>query len=238
MLDEKASDNFHWKNKLGELESLPGETFNSEAAWAKLHGRMQGKTRSKHTLKYWLAAALFFLALLTPWLFLINKKENTVVNGKPVETQTQTQTVSAPVTKNAEEDGITRSSVLVEQKLRALPINKGHTINSSFKRGVSRLPNIQHKKDSETFAVQAITINTAAPVDAPTSIAVSIPETKKLKVVHINDLGDAATETPTLPKSYEHRSLVKFINREINVTTPASGNTGFTIFKTKNIPSN
>jgi hypothetical protein len=30
MLNEKPSNDFHWKNKLEEIESLPGDTFNRE----------------------------------------------------------------------------------------------------------------------------------------------------------------------------------------------------------------
>ena len=51
MLNEKPNNDFHWKNKLEDLESLPGETFNKEAAWEKLHERMQGK-KSQHKKLY------------------------------------------------------------------------------------------------------------------------------------------------------------------------------------------
>ena len=80
--------------------------------------------------------------------------------------------------------------------------------------------------------------NALAPVDNEIAIITILPEKKKLKVVHINELGDPVTVSPNIAKSHEHRSLVKFINREINTSLPSSGNTGFNIFKTKAPPSN
>ena len=44
-VNENPNDDFHWKNKLENLESLPGETFNKEASWEKLHDRLQKKPK-------------------------------------------------------------------------------------------------------------------------------------------------------------------------------------------------
>ena len=74
MLDEKPNRGFHWKNKLEEWADLPGETFNKEAAWDKLHERMQGKTRNNNAVWYGTAVACLVLALIISWIFLANKK--------------------------------------------------------------------------------------------------------------------------------------------------------------------
>jgi hypothetical protein len=89
MLHEKPGNDFHWKSKLEELESLPGETFNKDAAWEKLHERMQGKHRNKKALWYWSAAACLLSAIMISWLFLTNKNETILVKNNPVPKQTQ-----------------------------------------------------------------------------------------------------------------------------------------------------
>ena len=237
MLNEKPGNGFHWKSKLDEMGSLPGETFNKEAAWEKLHERIQGKSANKSIVWYWAAAACLLMALIIPLLFLTNKKESVIVKNNPVKKQTQSAHPHL-LNKNETDRAIDISSLSNEKKSPPLSVEKSNKINSVFKHNILQLKPVRNKREKEEFITQKITINAALPVTTAISIVATIPEKKKLKVVHINELGDPVTESPNIARSREHRSLVKFINREINTSLPSSGNTGFNIFKTKTVPSN
>ena len=81
--------------------------------------------------------------------------------------------------------------------------------------------------------------NAVVPVDSAISIVAILPEKKKLKVVHINELSDPIAELPGITRYAERHSFqLKLINQEVYSSPPSSGNTGFNIFKTKNAPSN
>jgi len=237
MLNEKPNDDFHWKNKLADLEDLPGKVFDKEAAWGKLHERMQGRPRNKKAIWYWAAAACLLLVLVIPWLFLANKREGILVKNNSIQKQAQPASPHL-LTKNTKDIPATISSLAVEKTLPDYSVKKNEKIKSLFKNDIAQLKIIQDKKEKPEFIKQEIANSAAAPIDTIISIVANIPEKKKLKVVHINDLGDPVAETPNITRFYERRSLVKFINREVDSRLPSSGNTGFNFFKAKNIPSN
>ena len=68
MLNEDPNRNFHWQNKLEGLECLPGEPFNEDIAWDKLHRRLRGKRSNKKLLWYWVAAACLLFVLMIAFL--------------------------------------------------------------------------------------------------------------------------------------------------------------------------
>ena len=45
MINEKPNSNSDWINKLGEFEGLPGENFNKEVSWEKLHKRVYNRNQ-------------------------------------------------------------------------------------------------------------------------------------------------------------------------------------------------
>jgi hypothetical protein len=239
MLNEKPNNDFHWKNKLQDVESLSGETFNKEAAWEKLHERMQGKSRNKKAVWYWAAAACLLLALIIPWLFVANKKESELVKNNSVQKQIQPSSSHLLPAINKQTTAVI-SSQSNEKKLPALSIEKSNKINSLVNHNKIPLKIVRDKKEKEEFITQKITNNAVVPVNTAISIVALLPEKKKLKVVHINELGDPVAEAPIIARNYEHRSFqIKLINQEVYTSPPpSSGNTGFNIFKTKNVPSN
>ena len=95
MLNEKHNDHHGWKNKLEGLTGLPGETaLDKNAAWEKLHSRLQENPRKKKAVWYWAAACL--LAALSIPLMMVNKKENIVVKQDQPQKQ-QVVTTQIPV---------------------------------------------------------------------------------------------------------------------------------------------
>jgi hypothetical protein len=237
MLNEKPGNDFHWKSKLDEMESLPGETFNKEAAWEKLHKRMQGKSANKSVVWYWAAAACLLMALIIPLLFLTNKKESVIVKNNSVEKQTQSSSHLLP--PGDIDTSVIISSMSAVEKLPAQFSKENNKINSSINLKAIPVEAIAGKTQKEEYITQKVSDNAAVPVDTAISIVANLPEKKKLKVVHINELGDPVTEIPNVARNYEHHSFqVKFLNQEVYTSPSHSGNTGFNIFKTKNPPSN
>ena len=74
MINEKPNSNINWKNKLEELESSAGEVFNKEAAWGKLHTRLQSKRKNKKEYGIGLQPHVYYLHYLYHSSFQIKKK--------------------------------------------------------------------------------------------------------------------------------------------------------------------
>src|SRR5262244_4018272 len=68
MSNENPSNTPHWRDKLDDLDHLPGSTFSRDAAWDKLHGRLRGNKKSKKIVWYWIAAACFLFGLVSVML--------------------------------------------------------------------------------------------------------------------------------------------------------------------------
>ena len=236
MSDEKPNKDFHWRNKLEELDSFPGETFNKEAAWEKLHGRIQEESRKKNTVWYWAAAACVTLAVLSPWFF-ANEKENELVKGNSVQKQTQSPS-SHLVTKSNNDSAAAMTSLPNEKKLPAFSVEKSNKINSHVNHKITPVERVAGKTGREEYMVQKITNNAVVPVSTAINIVAILPEKKKLRVVHINELGDPIIEIPIVARySDRHSFQLKIINQEVYTSSlPSGGNTGFNIFKTKNVP--
>ena len=237
MSNENYNNTRDWRSRLEDVESLPGETFNKDAAWEKLHERMQGKSSKRKPIWFWAVAACLLLALIIPWLFLANKKENILVKHNSIQKQIPfSSRLLTPVNKDT---AVVISSPSNEKKTLVLSVEKkSPEIKSVFNHHILFIP-IQDKKEKEEFITQKIANNAIAAVNTTINIIATLPEKKKLNVVHINELGDPVNEVPITARHYERRSFhVKFINQQLNTNPPSSGNTGFNIFKTKPTPSN
>lgn len=233
MSDEKAGNNFHWKNKLEDLESLPGETFNKEATWGKLHARMRGKHSSKRLVWYWVAAACLFFALFISF-FLSNKKENVLVKNNSGENKLSVSSTFPVITKDTV---AIISSPPFEKKMPASPAEKHNKINSFLARKITNSKIVRDKK--EEFIEQKIISTAAVPVDVVISIVSNLPEKKKLKVVHINELGIPVSSPPVVARNTEYHSFqLKLLNQEIYTGSPSANKTRLKIFTTKNISPN
>jgi len=227
MIDEKHNSNIDWKNKLDELEGLAGEKFNKEASWEKLHNRLQSKSKNKKIIWYWLAAACLFFALFISF-FLPNKKENGLVQKK---TNTPFQNVPL-INKHT---SVVISSLSTKNKMAVHAINK---INTNFNHKILSTEIVQNKKEEKI--TRELNYNAVMHVDTAISIVANLPERKKLKVVHINELGDPVSESPNIARYNEQHSFqFKFMNEEVYTrSSPPAINTGFKIFTTRNISTN
>jgi hypothetical protein len=232
MINEKPNNNINWKNKLEELESSAGEVFNKEASWEKLYPRLHSKPNNKKIIWYWIAAACLFFALFISF-FLSNKKENMLVKNNLTEKKINSSSQHAPM--------IFKDTPPVISSLSSENKKPFHSINEVITRVNHKTISteiVQNKREENI--TREITNTAAMPVDTAISIVANLPEKKKLKVVHINELGDPVPESPNIARYSEHHSFeIKLLNQEV-YTSPSntSGYTGFNIFTIKNAPSN
>ena len=236
MTNEKPNNNINWKNKLEELESSAGEVFNKEASWEKLYPRLHAKPNNKKIIWYWAAAACLLIAILSPW-FLSNKKENDFVKNNSIENKIQSS--SSQSSSEANKDTPAHiSSVLVEKKLNA-HFGENKKIITSFEHKGLRPENfVAVKKDKEEFIKTEIIKKAITPVDTQINIIAIVHEKKKLRVVHINELGDPVEELPAMAHNSEmHSFQLRLANQEVYVNPSiASGKTSFNILPIKNSP--
>lgn len=237
MLNENLNNDFHWKSKLEELESLPGETYNKEASWEKLHERMQGKRSNKKAIWYWAAAACLLFALFMPWIF-SKENENTLVKNNSEQKQIQTPTSHLMPANNKDSIAVI-SSPPVEKKLPVNPVESAIKIITPVDHTSLTFENAAIKKDKEEFIEPKINNNGLPLLDTQINIIAIVPEKKKLRVVHINELGDPVEESSAMARKTEiHSFQLKLANQEVFVNpSVASGKTGFILLKTKNSPN-
>jgi hypothetical protein len=229
----------NWKNRLEEVSSLPDLLLaDKNASWEKLHGRLHVKPRRIKPWWYWVAAACLLGAITIPFLT-VHEKQEALVKSEPAKAVLKTPAMPSSGLKE-----IAPVAVIVapfEKKQKATPA----PLPSSVKNKEDQI------KNDRTIAATGldgpiITQQDSIVLPQPVveAIAVSNPiitaATKKLKVVHINELG-----TPViLPYNLAHVDdygpvQIKLINQEIyNNSSTLSNNTSFNIFKTRNSPSN
>lgn len=236
MLNEKPNNNFYWKDKLQELESLPGEIFNKEASWERLHTRLQSKPKNKKVIWYWAAAACLLIAILSPW-FLSNKKQNDFVKNNSVKNIIQSSSPQLLPVANNKDTLAYISSSLNEKKRNVLLVENDKIISSFVHKGL-RPEKVTVKKDTEELIKTEINNNAITPVDTRINIMAIVHEKKKLRVVHINELGDPVEELPVMAHNSEiHSFQLRLANQEVYLNpSNASGKSGFNILPIKNSP--
>lgn len=185
MLSKKLNDPLYWKNKLGELDSLPGDSAaDKNALWERLNNRLQEKPRRSQAVWYWLAAGVMPLVIIT--LVMMNKAKNVLVE-ETAEKKVQ-QTEPAPVKRASQNETVIVSVPKFVEKKQFISIpgkkDKIEIFDDSVKTnedvvGIISLP-------GEIVPGPTADINT--PADSGFTTATTETVKKKLPVVHINEL--------------------------------------------------
>ncbi len=195
MSNENHNSTHNWKNKLEELESLPGETMpGKNTLWEKIHARLEGKRPERKPVWYWIAAACVLFLFMIP-NFISNKKNDQLSDAKSKQHQSETKQNAlekdVPVkAENPNKDSFTAESSARPKKNLAVTFDKpnetSHKNIAENKKGQFRL------YDTVSTGNQIPeTIDNSLPVtDTSSSFASIIPAKKRLPIVHINELGD------------------------------------------------
>lgn len=230
MLSENHN-NSDWKNKLEDENGLSSKIlYDKNAVWEKLHNRLQEKPNRKKILWQWLTAACLLPAIVISLMYLLSKEDkavkNIVIKEKVVKPENQTQYVKAD-TIAAIFPIPNREKKTVKIKLKS----NNDTIASADKEHLEA--NIQIA-DNEIIPPIPFgdSSNTA-------NIATAQPK-KKLKVVHINELGEPAEELPITARNTNlHYFQLKLANQEVYMSKSlTSHNSGVNLLKIKSSASN
>lgn len=224
MSTENLNNIPNWKVNLDALDNLPGDTtYDKSVAWEKLHVRLGDNKRSTIKAWYWVAAACIFFALLIPLFYSeSNNQHNT--NSALNEHQPSIITPSdhkAPITNLAVTDN--------EKKFPAPPTKTMAKLIHENKKEKLRLSYTVISKS----IIPETESNFMTPLETLSSLATIQPEKKKLKVVHINELGDPIQTLPEIVKnSDKHAFQFKIADQGIYINPATASNTsGFTILK-------
>jgi hypothetical protein len=235
MLNENLNNTSDWRNKLDELESLPGEAMhNKNASWEKLHEKLKGKKSDRKVMWYWIAAASVFLVLIIS-LLNQNKEIHQVVKNK-IETK-QSNPINSSLINKKDPANISipvspgKNKIVVFENKKT----KTKTIISPKIKSISR---VADTVSNQNAIAQSVDIE-SQPVHNSLNLASVIPAKKKLKVVHINELGDPVEESPDVARSADiHSFQFKLANGEAYINTSGTSKaTTFAIFKTKASPN-
>jgi len=232
MPNEKSNDEFYWRNKLIELKNLPGESFNKEPAWNKLSPRLHNKSSKKIFAWYWAAAAVLLFVLIAPFLTRQKKeapiaKKATLTNQPQKIVATSSDDDKSSTVQIVNINSVKKKHLIVTKKVD----KKGeHEINKNIT-GNFRLPDTV----SNRFAQQNLysSLHSMDTIQKAIALTTEIKK-KKLKVVHINELGDATQEDPIVRSTDTHAFQLKFANQEVFVNHSVNSKaTEFAILKTK-----
>ena len=234
MSNETPNNAPRWRNKLDKLEHLPGSSFHGDVAWDKLYGRLKGNRKNKRIFWYWTAAACLIVGLMATFL---NQRKTISQPEHPETAITQPKKADIPV-MGTDEANKNKNENRIE-------FTKGKIINSPdkpFQRNRRIIPTQVSTKvqSNEPVIDDAEQDHVAKPVQiVGNSTAAVVPPKKKLKVVHINELGDPIMETSDITRIADmHAFQLKFGHGEVLSNSPiASKSSGLIILKTKP-PSN
>ena len=216
MSDEKQNNS--WQHKLEELDQLPGTEWRKDAAWDKLYTRLQEKPRRKKTIWYMTAAACLLIAVVIAWMVMNPPKNELAIKpalkrNQPGVTKTLPQqpvrsTIqSPPVISLQDRLQVKPVSAKEYTDQRQRKINTGVYLTRISTMVKSSLPvndDVQH--DTTTIVRLPVTL----PVPQAVIIAAA-PAKKKLKMVHLNELGFPMEDNSKMVRSANwHSFQIKF----------------------------
>ena len=222
-----------WKNKLEDVESLPQETLNSkDAAWEKLYARLAEKPRNKKIVWYWFAAASVLTAILVSSIMINKPTTSTAQHNKTPDKKESVTKKDQPV-KN-----ISSTITNTETKVQ---LQKSTVVKKEV-----RKPATVDTQPAEQFAIndqqnsEDQTSTTPAAIDTSAMATISLPPVqKKLKVVHVNELGEVVEFPADVAHGSDlHLFQLKLAQQEIyNASSIASNNSSGLFYKPKNSPN-
>ena len=213
MSNENHNSIHNWKSKLEELQSLAGETMpDKNAAWEKIHARLEGKRPAKKPVWYWLAAAsVVFLLMVTIFISNKNSEQMPGTASKQIQPETKQKLTEENVpakTENHHKDLFTAENPALPKKSIPVIFDKRKHNETAQKNTAKSSKDELRLYDSANAQDQTtVTINNPLPAtDTASRIASVMPVKKRLPVVQINELGDP-DDLPQVAHSSEKSSV-------------------------------
>jgi len=236
MKETNTGKPFNWKDTVEQLNQLPGEpAFDKGAAWDKLQQRLHKKTNTKKIIWYRLSAACLLIGFITTAIFFTKQAANTVVvvsHAKQIKEAVLQPSITQNENKNNGITGLltdTNATIHVAVKKDKVMIAATTSITDLAK---VELPNLKQKK------VPATEMKIAAPfiTDTTASYTASASASmKKLKIVHINELGLPIERETSVAQNHQLLFLQSnhLNNRSLVGTQYPEGNSNTAIFSIK-----
>jgi hypothetical protein len=232
MSEEKL--NSTWKQKLEDANSLSHATLqNKDDAWEKLHARLAEKPGSKRIAWYWIAAACLLFVVIISSLAIHTSTTSLVKNST---TNTTNDTLKNKIVQKSEAVETLAKEITTVQKRQQMKKNivvenTEHDIKTSDIVNVNPLANNNNETlQNETIAMPITVDTTAIATISPA------PVQKKLKVVHVNELGEPVEFPIGIAHNTDlHLFQLKLAQQEIyNATSIAENYQPFLSHKPKN----
>jgi len=221
-----------WTDSLDALDHVPGQAgLDKEAAWNRLHTRLQHKKSKRTAAWYRVAAACLLAAALLP-LWLKHTKNTTGAYTPPVVTYRHSDTPAKLSLTPAQAD----IEPVKEITLPALPATTGIEHSAQVAAGrqggiqplkSAPLPVAGHKREvlpADTLLVSMPLTDTLLAITE--SAAAPAAPVKKMRVIHINELGTPAGQEIAYPR-YKPFSIR--INGPANLGNQAMANSSLNI---------
>jgi len=236
-MQNKKANSSNWKNKLeDETAFAAGELPDTNAAWDKLYNRMKRPGRKK-AIGYWMAAASV-LTLIFLTVLLLQQQQLTPINN--IVTATPQKYLHKPV-QIAKEKELLVQNVTINKKGTVKKINKTQTGNvavapeqkagqlsvSSVYKTIEE-PNVPPPPETKQISD---TVSSAQLVSTQTSA--------KLKVVHVNELGNTSNANSKRQESDYGAIHFGITSQQLYYKTPLpSAKIGLNISTNKTSPVN
>jgi len=211
-----------WKNKLESLEGLRSEPLDKNQAWNKLYTRLDDSPRRKYRWITWAVAASLVIAFLL--LKFVNKND-IILNGDEISVKPNQPTpeivderklINPVMQKIPESTGLNRPPQVAKKKPGSLP---------SGTRPVEEKIIVVANED--TARNEQVLVKVESGQVAPAEIQTT-PAKKKLRVVHINELGQEIKEDVMMAQRQRSGSIYLMIGNNSNTLSgePLSVRTG------------
>lgn len=239
MLNENPN-NLNWKNKLDDVDGLSEEILpDKNAAWEKLHQRLQPKRSGINVLWYWAAAASVLLTIIIS-ILPQNKKQDEFVKTEQIHLTPKQEYIKEVIAVEGRKE-LTTGITEMERRTITIKDIQSKIEAPSSKDSIQKMAIISPELDAQNIAQPPQIIKETTVQDMPVAKAIaSLGNVQKLKVVHVNELGDTPPEIHSRAFIADYRTVqIKLINQEVYTNASSTtNNPGFNFFKITNAPSN
>ncbi len=231
MSNERAGKPGEWKERLDNLDTLPGEPWaGKSASWDRLHTRLHEKKRRKKLPWWWLAAAAVLLLFVGGALLMAKHTGNGLAKNKPLPVH-RAPYLPAPATPV--HPAAPESLLVINNNPVSATVARA-TVSRPRRQPKTTLPPAGIPADTQATLQARIT---PPPADTPLLTRIAAQPKKKLQVVHINELDGRGqddrqwTNSPSYSPKRFFRLLL--INTETSSSAaaekPGAANNRFTI---------
>lgn len=216
-MQNENNNHWHWKQKLNDADFIPTEArLNKEVAWQKLAQRLH-KPKRKKAVVYW-AVAAGLLPLAMALSLVLHVKRNKVINGS-VSLIHNTNNLSAQETK----------PLLKDTAIAIVKVNLTRK-NTVAKKVKSNVVVVDADKEITTNTIEDTISNNkplmaVVPSENRAKTNVVMAAKPKLKVVHINELGEPVEAAPIVAHNTYQHSFSMQIGKEEVYANPAKTKT-------------